>query len=612
MSRRLKIIFLLGFILALSGVGAFYYLDYQRSQIVTATCTKTGDDFVMTFQRQGLKKRKFDILNLRPGLISIATRPEVNDVVLVTSESTIVKTEKKSGNLFQRSLRKNLIVSSIRLIPRSAATTMIDVVISRKPLVSPPFVLCQVVLLFAICCIVLLTIYFLYDIIFRRQTLQNLPFNMLGFQWIILFAIFFIFIALHLDEFLNHFDCSDPVRLFAKTALFNLILAIILTVLFFFFSLKPRGEKLPLIWAVFTSLPVLAIKIPFETRTGADTLLWILNLSKRSPYISFAESLSLMLNKLSFGFFNLFTRVGAKTTLTYTGKLMGVLFIFSLFFFINSFPDLSYKKKWLFFFLFFTFSFNILLFGFPEFRYYSLPFLVFSFLAAKKYVDERKDGLKYLLVAALLAVTAGLFHGTAYFSFPVILLLPLLKDREDNGAKKVPFFLKKYATILLAVGIVAFAFFILIKIFNFDLKFNTAAGGFDGRQFVSLFPENIHFPQAIVFLETGYFISRGWILSITGSFIFLFFLFQWRKKVTLKKSDFVLFLFGISQFVIVLFWGFDLGIREYDLYITPTTLLYLFLIRYLLGTMRSDKSAWKYIVVFSLFSPLYPLLAKIV
>jgi hypothetical protein len=61
----------------------------------------------------------------------------------------------------------------------------------------------------------------------------------------------------------------------------------------------------------------------------------------------------------------------------------------------------------------------------------------------------------------------------------------------------------------------------------------------------------------------------------------------------------------------VLFWGFDLGIREFDLYIAPTTLLYLFLIRYVLGTMRSDKSAWKYIVAFSMFSPLYPLITKV-
>ena len=611
MNRHLKIIFLIGFVLALSGVGAFYYLDFQDNQIVKTSCTKTGDDFVMLFQRQTLNKKKLEILNLRPGRISFATKPKVNRIVLVTDENKIIQTEKRSDNLFQKTLQKNLIVSSIRLIPKSTSISRIDVIISRRPFVSLPFILYQVALLFVTCCIALLTIYFLYAIIFKRQTMQDLPLNVLGVQFIMLIAIFFIFFILHPDEFLNHFDQSDPVRFFAKTALFNLILALVLIALFSIFSLKPRGEKLPLRLAVFASLFIMIVKIPFAVKTSADSLLWILNLSLRKLDISFAESLSLILNKLSFGFFNLITHVNAKTTLIYTGKLVGVLFIFSLFCLINSFQAFSYKKKMLFFVLFSTFSFNVMLFGFPEFRYYSLPFLVFSFLAAQKYMDERKGQVKYLLVAALLAATAGLFHGTAYFSFPVILLLPLLKDRENIGAKKVSFFLKQYAAILLAVGIVACGFFTLIEIFNFNLRFNTAAGGFDGSQFISFFPKNIHFPQAVNFMEIGYFFSRGWIFSITGSFIFLFFAFNWRNTVSLKKSDLVLFLFGISQFVIVLFWGFDLDIREFDLYVAPTTLLYLFLIRYILGTMRSDKSAWKYIVAFSMFSPLYPLITKV-
>jgi len=607
----LKIIFLIGFVLALSGVGAFYYLDFQDSQIVKTSCPKTGDDFVMLFQRSALNKKKLEILNLRPGRISFATKPEVNRIVLVTNENEIVQTERKSGHLFQKTLRKNLIVSSIRFIPKSASIGRIDVVIYRKPLVSFPLILYQVAFLFVICCIALLTTYFLYAIIFKRQTMQDLPLNILGIQFIMLIAIFFIFFVFHPSEFLNHFDRSDLGKFFVKTVLFNLIMAIVLVALFSIFSLKRRGEKLPLILAVLASLPIVIVKIPFAVKTSADSLLWVLNLSSRKLDISFAESLSLMLNKLSFGFFNMITHVDAKTTLIYTGKLIGVLFIFSLFCFINSFQTFSYKKKMLFFVLFSTFSFNVLLFGFPEFRYYSLPFLVFSFLAAQKYMDERKDGVKYLLVASMLAATAGLFHGTAYFSFPVILLLPLLKDRENIDAKKIAFFLKKYAVIVLAVGIVACAFFTLIKIFNFDLRFNTVAGGFDGRQFISFIPKNVHFPQAVIFMEIGYFFSRGWILSITGSFIFLFFAFNWRNTVSLKKSDLVLFLFGISQFVIVLFWGFDLGIREFDLYIAPTTLLYLFLIRYILGTMRSDKNAWKYIVVFSLFSPLYPLITRV-
>ncbi|MCX6554896.1 MAG: hypothetical protein NTZ12_07780 [Candidatus Aminicenantes bacterium] len=265
----------------------------------------------------------------------------------------------------------------------------------------------------------------------------------------------------------------------------------------------------------------------------------------------------------------------------------------------------------MFFVLFLTFAFNILLFGFPEFRYYSLPFLMFSFLAAKKYVDDREGGLKYLIVSAFLAVLAGLFHGTAYFSFPAVLLLPLFK-RPDGENKKSVFYLKQYSAIFLSVGIVFIIFFSLIKLFGYDLRFNTAVGGFDGRQFISFLPRNIHFPDAVNFLEIGYFSSRGWILFISGSFTFLLFISNWRKRVSLATSDFILFLFGLSQFVIVLFWGFDNGINEFDLYLVPPTLLYLFLIRYLLATITSEKSAWKTICIFSLFSPLYPLLLKVI
>ena len=77
-------------------------------------------------------------------------------------------------------------------------------------------------------------------------------------------------------------------------------------------------------------------------------------------------------------------------------------------------------------------------------------------------------------------------------------------------------------------------------------------------------------------------------------------------------SDFILFLFGISQFLVVLFWGFDLGIQDFDLYIAPATLIFLFLLKYFLGMKQTSKIAWKYILIFSLFSPLYLLITKII
>jgi len=55
----------------------------------------------------------------------------------------------------------------------------------------------------------------------------------------------------------------------------------------------------------------------------------------------------------------------------------------------------------------------------------------------------------------------------------------------------------------------------------------------------------------------------------------------------------------------VLFWGFDLGVREMDLYIAPTTLLFVFLAKVFAGSVSDKKSAWRLILPFALLSPAY-------
>jgi len=388
-------------------------------------------------------------------------------------------------------------------------------------------------------------------------------------------------------------------------------LSAVFTALFLLLPFRPERRTLPLIGAALASLPILLVKIPFDVKTSADSLLWVFNLIQRNPNISFAESFSLMLNKFLFGVYNLFAHVNERSTLIMTGKLMGVFFIFSFFILINTFEQFTYKKKLLFFLLFSTFSFNILLFGFPEFRYYSLPFLMLALAAARKYLSDSSDNKKYIFLAALMAMTAGLFHGIAYFSFPAILLLPLFKNRGDGfpGGSRLSIFGKRYALIFLAIGFALFVLFLLVKTSHYTLQFHTVSGGFDGRKFISFLPGNIHFPNAVVFLEPSYFISRGWIFLITGSFVFLFFFTQWRKKGSPGKPDLMLLLFGFSQLLIILFWGYDLGIFEFDLYIAPTTFMYLFFIQYFLTPMDAEKNGWKAIIGFSMVSMLYPLVS---
>lgn len=611
MNRDIKTVLAAGFLLALSYLAVFLAAGSRQAQLAQASCRKTAAGFILEFKRPQGANRKLNVLNLRPGRIGITVKPKVNDVEFVTYDGRIVKADKVNDNLFQMTLDANLVVRSLRLLPKSGVINRIDVRISRKPVFAVFFILFQFVFLFLLIAVGLLTAYFLFSLVSRGKSLLQLAPGLLLSPLLLLLLAVFLYVILHLGGFLEQFFHGYSPRSVFRVLAFNSVLAISLLALFFLLSLRRKGGRLPFYLPVLFALPVAFIKIPFSIKASADSLLWVLNLTFHKMEISFAESLSLLLNKLTFYLFNLVAHTKAAASLIFTGKLIGVLFIFSLYLFVNSFADFSYKKKALFFILFSTLPYNVLLFGFPEFRYYALPFLMFSFLAAKKYVAEEKDGIAYLAAAAVFALLGGLFHGIAYFSFPVILLLPLLKARAGAGSDKRAFYLRHYAAIVLAGGLVFAVFLAGTRLLGFELQFNTVSGGFDGRQFIPFLPLDLHFPEAVNFLEAGYFFFRGWILLITGSFIFLFFPSLWKARVSLKTPDLVLFLFGLSQFLIVMFWGFDNGISEFDLYLVPPTMMYLFLIRCLLAAIR-EKSGWKYILAFSLFSPLLPLVLKVI
>jgi hypothetical protein len=602
-NRRVKTALIAAGVLALVYVAAFYYLDTRNRLIFKGACVGQ-DSFSLSFQRYHLKKEKFWILNLRPGRILIETDQNIDELKLVTIDQNALPAVKVNDRLFIKEIGNNLVIRSIRLVPRDDSLDRINVRISRKPALSLPFVAYQFAFLFILIGLGLLTILSLYTLIIDRQSPQGPPFTTLLRWFVLLILVVFAFFVTNVDNILAFSGHPDPLKALGRSFLFNLLLAILLTALFLIFSRRPRGLKLPFSMPVLAGLPILFLRIPFDLKSVGDGVLWMLNLTKGNKDISFAESLSLMINKLSFRYARPLIHFDARTTLIYTGKIMGLLFILSLFCLINSFEDLSYKKKLLLFLLLLTFGFNVLLFGLPEFAYYPLPFLIFSVLSAQRYI-RGGDSVKPLILSAFLAIIAGLFHGSAFISFPIILLLPLIKHGRGDESRRSSSFLKPYILTLITAGMTFFGFFMIARALGYNLLFNTAAGGFDGRRLISFLPENIHFPQAVNFIEIGYFVSRGWIFFITGAFIFLIFLFHRKKGLRLTHPDLILFFFGISQFLIILFWGFDLGVREFDLYIAPTALISIYLVKSLVGIIPDDKSSWKYILAFSLFSPAY-------
>jgi len=607
--NHLMIFFIICFFLTSFFIAAFYYFDAKNNQIINKSYVKEGDKFIIDFKRPKLKQKQFWILNLRPGQIYLKIDIKVKDIKFITNNNEIIKTEKINNNLFQKKIKSNLTIKFIKISPKNNYTNKINLEIIRKPVFSLPLLILQFGFLFIIFFIFLFTVYYLLSIILKKKIVHSFFSKILVFQIIALFFIMFLFFIFNLNKYFTYFNNLTPSKLLTKTIVFNILSAFLLIVLFYVLSFKRKTKNLQIYLPVLVSFVFIFFNFPNKIKLSGDYILWVLNLINKSKNLFFAESLSLLLNKFTFSLGSSLFNMSAANTLIYTGKFIGVLFIFSLFIFINSLENFSYRKKLLFFILFLTFSFNSLLLGFPDFAYYFVPFLICSFLFAKKYIEASMMRIEYLITSTFLIIIAGLFHGIAFFSFPVILLLPFLKN---FNTKRVSFYIKQYLAIFFSILTTFSLFFVLLKILDLNLLFNKTFGGFDNQQFISILPKQINFPQAVNFIEISYFISRGWIFFISGSFIFLILLFYCKKRISLTRSDLLLYLFGISQFVIVLFWGFDLGVRDFDLYIAPTTFIFLFLLKYFLGIIESTKDAWKCILVFSLFSPLYLFMTYII
>ncbi|MBP1768448.1 MAG: hypothetical protein H6P98_2563 [Candidatus Aminicenantes bacterium] len=601
--RRIIIALIVSGVMALAYVGTVHYLDSRNTLVFKGTCSRE-DSYILRFRNPRQKKEKFWILNLRPGRVLIETDRDIESLKLVTTEESAVPAVKVSDRLFAMEIKANLVIGSVRLSPREDSVKSINVRISREPVLSLPLAGYQFAFLFILISLGFLTILSLYGLIIERQSPRGPPFTMLVPALLLLITAVFVFSVLNVGGVLDFSGHPDPQKALRASLLFNIFLAILLLIAFFLFSSRPRGQKLPLLLPLLVGLPIVFIVIPFVTRSVGDSLLWVLNLGSGNPDISFAESLSLMINKIFFRVGRSLFGISARTTLITTGKIIGLIFLLALFRLVNSFEELSLRKKLALFLIVLTFGFNVLFFGLPEFSYYPLPFLLLSVLSAQRYIRPGSS-TKPLVLSAFLAVVAGLFHGSAFFSLPVILLLPLLKPGPDGEDRRWKSLLKPYVLIVLTAGVTFLAFLGSVRVLGFNLLFHTAAGGFDGRRFISFLPVHIHFPKAVNFLENGYFISRAWILFITGAFAFMILLVRWKNRFSLTRSDFLLFLFGISQFLIVLFWGFDLGVREMDLYIAPTTLLFIFLAKVFAGSVSDEKSAWKFILPLALLSPAY-------
>ena len=611
---KIRFIFILPFLLTILYLSVFYYLDIKNNKILTkSTIKKKGQSYFEIKFKKPIKN-KFWILKLRAGKISINVNKKVNSIEILTNKNNIIYTEKINPYKFQIRLNRDLNIRQINITPQNIFSNKVKVNILRKPILSTKLLFFQFCFLYLIFGTAFCTLFIIYHISLNHNQTIWLPlFNIILIKTIFLILLFAIFFLLNIKIYFSYFYNYFSTKFFINGVIFNVIFAIILITLFYLLSIRKKSLKLPFFLPVAISITFFFIKVPYILKACGDAILWVTLLKTKGLYISFAESLSILTNWFFNHLFNLFITIKSKFVIINTGKLFGIFFIFVLFYVINSIEEFSYKKKLLFFVLFLSLSVNAMFIGFPEFAYYPLPFLLLSFAFSKNYINEFKsNNVTNLTLATIFVILAGLFHGSGFFSFPVILLLPLLKAKDKvHISKNKRFYFKQYLTIFITV-IITMTIYKLIMLFmnqyGFSLVFNTAVGGFDNRQFISFLPVNLNFPKDINLIEIEYFISRSWIFFISGVYAFLLFLPKIRKKLTLNKSDFILYLFGTSQLLSILFWGFDLGIRDFDLYIAPTTLFNLFLLKIFISSISTEikkPNLWRYILYFSLLSPIY-------
>ena len=163
---------------------------------------------------------------------------------------------------------------------------------------------------------------------------------------------------------------------------------------------------------------------------------------------------------------------------------------------------------------------------------------------------------------------------------------------------------------LLAAAGLALPMFLLLAIIalsGYRTVFFTALGGAGGGKFVEIFPNLLRYWNDKIFLEKSYLFLRGWIFL--GGFPAPLILFGLRraKRNKLSLADALFFLMAALQMVIVLFWGFDLNVKDFDLYMAPLTLLSLFLLKTIVdgesGRESTARALWL-ILIFALASPI--------
>ena len=587
-------------ILSLCYLMVYHYLDFKRNILFEQPGEKTASGFVLKPQ---------EYLRLRsPAEITILGDRNIERLQIDWKESRTVTPVRVSDRCFTLRIEEDLHIARILLKPKTGQAGGLTLRISRKPMIRIPLLLFQLAFVFFLAMFILEMAGWLLRFFVGRKG-DDGPGRAIR-AGLILVSLLFVWVLFHPSLYLALF--REWKVLWAGALFINLGYAAFLGVLYCAFRERPDQRiALPFIF----SLLVLLLTPSFKLDICGDAREWlriIRSLPVRFGHydattISFAESLSLLLGKAVLALVRpVFSRFDPAAVYTVIGKTMGVFYLFMLHRFVSDQKNLGEGQKLLFFLLAASLPAGAFFLGYPEFAYYALPFLLVSFILAQRYLERpRSDHL--LLLSSIALTIGGLFHGSAFFSLPALAILPFLKMRRFPEARPARFCARGFLLAAAGVALPVLLLLAVVSLSGYRTVFFTALGGAGGGKFVVMLPNLLGYWNDKIFLEKSYLFLRGWIFLVGFPAPLILFVLRRVKRSILSLADALFFLMAALQIVIVLFWGFDLNIKDFDLYMAPLTLLSLFLLKTIVAaefTRKNTARELALILIFALASPM--------
>jgi len=592
LKERLFWILLVAFLATSSYLG-FCYLGEHKIQM------KIVPDNINT------KSKSYQIINYQfvEGETRLTFNRDITQMDIVPfSNYQLNEIRRLTRNCFLVLSDKECLVKSIHIfVNNSQEGSSYELIVSAKsrPRFRWSLFLPQFIFLFFLAGAFSTAVIFVWRLLFALNPVEPWLTIIVWFLTAILLTCFIYFLCMTPFQFLSGFGLS-----WLRLIIVNLVIAIVLLTAFFIFQGKRFSRVL---WFVTVLVFFFLLFNPtFNPKKIGDANCLTFNLRQMHLCsVPLSEMLSLIwLKGIQVFFRNLGIIKDTAAVFTIGAKVLGILYIFALYFLTKTFSIFSGRGRVMFFLGALALPLSLMFTGIPEISFYSSPFLIFGIAFAIRYLQKPSDWSQYIL-AIVFFLVAGFFHGSSFLSFPVLLLLPFLPEMKTgyDSQRKWIRYITAALIVVFTIAVIVIASIGLTKLAGFQIEPGSAGGGSDGRLLVFFSPQFCFF-ESIPFLSNRYFWLHGWIVTVAFPLVFFLLPFLLRR-IMLEGEELLLLLVALSQIVIFLFFGFDLGVRDFDLFITLFSWINLFFLLVFSRIAERMKQYWGF-VFFLLLGLLHP------